>query len=47
MMDQCDAHSQSWFGWYYHPDQLNKVKRTFAHRVGGRIVNQFFNKVTN
>lgn len=45
-MDICDTNTQSWFGWYYHPDLIPRLKRTFAHRVAGRIHSQSFNNKT-
>lgn len=46
MMDQCDAHSQSWFGWIYQYNLIPEIKRTFSHRVAGTIVSQSFNHIT-
>lgn len=46
MMDKCDEHSQSWFGWIYQDKLIPEVKRTFSHRVAGTILSQAFNHVT-
>lgn len=46
IMDLCDTHSQSWFGWLYHYNLISDVKRTFSHRVAGTIISQSFNHNT-
>lgn len=46
IMDECDKHSHSWFGWLFESSKNNEIVpeviRTFAHRVAGDIVEQVF-----
>ena len=48
IMDLCDTHGHSWFGWLYNEGNyiVEQVIRTYAFRVAGDIIEQSFNDKT-